>query len=716
MARPTIVPAILALAIAGCATSETGDSPQAGRTGDSPLAPLEVPVTRTVDHEDDYHGTRVSDPYRWLEDADDPEVRAWVETQNRSTFGWLEKVPEREALRARLTDLWDFERFGVPRKEGGRLFYTRNDGLQNQSVLLVEDRPGAAARVLLDPNTLSKDGTTALVQWEPSDDGRRLAYGLARAGSDWTEWHVLDVESGKDLPDVLRWSKFSGCSWADDGSGFWYSRYDAPREGDEYDGVLENQKLSFHRIGTDQKDDALVYARPDHPRWGFGAVLTEDGRRLVLHVWEGSQPENRVYVKDMPSGEVRPLLDAADASWEFLDSVGDELLLQTNKDAPRGRILAVDARDSSKRREIVPEAAETLQSATSVGGRIIAVYMKDARSLVRIHRMDGALERELPLPGTGSASGFGGHGKDEECWFVYTDFFTPPAIYRCEPATGKVEPFRTPKLKFDPAAYETEQVFYASGDGTRVPMFVARRKGLPRDGDRPVLLYGYGGFNVSLTPWFSTQNLVWMERGGVFAVANIRGGGEYGEAWHKSAVLGNRPKAHDDFIAAGEWLCANGWTNPKRLAIQGGSNGGLLVGACLVRRPDLYGAAIPAMGVLDMLRYHKFTIGWAWAADYGTSDDADQFRYLLAYSPLQNVKPGAAYPPTLVLTADTDDRVVPAHSYKFAAALQKAQGGKAPILLRVDVRSGHGMGAPTSMLIARATDQLAFLVQALGAR
>ncbi len=673
-------------------------------------------MTRTVDHEDDYHGTKVADPYRWLEDAGDAEVRAWVDAQNASTAAWLGRVPEREPLRARLTELWNYERFGVPRREGGRLFYTRNDGLQDQSTLLVEDRPDVPARLLLDPNTLSKDGTTALVQWEPSDDGRLLAYGLSRAGSDWTEWRVLDVATGKDLPDVLKWSKFSGCSWAKDGSGFWYSRYEAPREGEEYDGVLENQKLSFHRLGEEQESDALVYARPDHPKWGFGATLTEDGRRLVVHVWEGSQPENRIFVKDMPSGEVRPLLDAGDASWEFVDAEGDELLLQTNKDAPRGRVVAVHAVDPSRRRTVVPECEETLQSVTSVAGRLVAVYMKDARSLVRVHRRDGTLEREIPLPGLGTASGFGGHPDDEDCWFVYTDFFTPPAIWRCEPATGRVDPFRTPKLGFDPSAYETEQVFYRSADGTRVPMFLARKRGLPRDGNRPVLLYGYGGFNISLTPWYSVQNMVWMERGGVFAVANLRGGGEYGKAWHQAAVVANRPKAHDDFLAAAEWLCANGWTNPRRLAIHGGSNGGLLVGACLVRRPDLFGAAMPAMGVLDMLRYHRFTIGWAWAADYGTSDDAEQFRTLLGYSPLHNVKAGAPYPPTLILTADTDDRVVPGHSYKFAAALQRAQGGKAPILLRVDVRSGHGMGAPTSMLIARATDQLAFLVEALNAR
>jgi prolyl oligopeptidase len=675
-------------------------------------------VTRTTDHVDDYGGTKVPDPFRWLEENDSPEVRAWVAEQNRRSEGFLGRVPERDALRSRLTELWNFERYGIPRKEGGRLFFTRNDGLQNQGVLLVQDSPGSEPRLLLDPNTLSADATTALVQWEPSDDGKLIAYGLSSAGSDWVEWRVLDVASAKDLPDVLRWSKFSGCSWAHDGSGFWYDRYDAPPAGKEFEQVLENQKLCFHRIGTPQSADPLVYARPDHPRWGFGAVVTEDGSRLVVHVWEGSQPENRLYLMDLPGGTMRPLLDGADASYEFVEADGPALLLMTNKDAPRSRVVAVDPADPSpaRWRTVIPEAAETLQSVASVGGRLVAVYMKDARSVVRLFRLDGTFEREIALPGTGTAEGFSGRRKDSETYFVYTDFFTPGGIWRCDPATGKVEPFRVPKLNFDPAAYETEQVFYESFDGTRVPMFIARRKGLPRDGNRPVLLYGYGGFNISLTPFFSVANLVWMERGGVYAVANIRGGGEYGEEWHKSAILANRPKAHGDFIAAAEWLCSHGWTNPKRLAISGGSNGGLLVGACLVRRPDLFAAALPANGVLDMLRYHKFTIGWAWSAEYGTSDDPEQLKWLLGYSPLQNVKPGTAYPATMITTADTDDRVVPAHSYKFAAALQKAQAAKAPILLRVDVKSGHGMGAPTRMVIARAADQLAFLVEVLGVR
>jgi prolyl oligopeptidase len=677
-------------------------------------------MTRTVEQSDDYHGTKVADPYRWLEDADSAEVRAWVDKQNGRTFAFLGGVPEREAIQKRLTELWNYERFGVPQKKGGRLFLTRNDGLQDQSVLLVQDSPDAPPRLLLDPNTLSADGTVALVQWEPSRDGKLLACGLAGAGSDWVEWRVFDVASGKQLPDVLKWSKFSGLSWAHDGSGFWYSRYEQPREGDEYDGVLLNQRLCFHRLGTPQEKDDVVYKRPDHPKWGFGGDVSEDGRWLVVHVWEGSQPENRLYLRDMqdPAGEVRPLLDAADASYEYVENDGDTLYVFTNRDAPRGRLVAIDAKDPdpARWRELIPESAETLQSVALLGGRFVAVYMKDARSEVRLYGVDGKFERNLALPGTGTATGFSGDRNDAEAYFAYTDFATPGSVWCCRPAAGKVEAFRVPKIGFDPGDYEAEQVFYTSSDGTKVPMFLARRRGLAKDGNRPVLLYGYGGFNIPLTPWFSVSNLVWMERGGILAVPNIRGGGEYGEAWHKAAILGNRPKAFEDFVAAAEWLRSSGWTRRERLAISGGSNGGLLVGACMTRRPDLFAAAMPSMGVLDMLRYHKFTIGWAWAAEYGTSDDAEQFRWLLSYSPLHNLKKGERYPATLVCTADTDDRVVPAHSYKYAAALQAAQGGDAPVLLRVDVKSGHGMGAPTRMQIARAADQIAFLVQVFGMR
>jgi prolyl oligopeptidase len=675
-------------------------------------------VTRKVDQVDDYHGTRIEDPYRWLEDVDAPETAAWVAEQNGRTAAWLAAVPAREGIRARVRALWDFERFGVPRREGGRLFYSRNDGLQDQPVLLVEDGPGAAPRVLLDPNGLSAEGTVALVDWEPCPDGSLLAYALSSAGSDWMEWRVRDVATGVDRPDLLRWSKFSGASWARDGSGFWYSAYAEPAPGSEYEGVNENQQLRFHRLGDPQSADALVYARPDHPRWGFGATATEDGRWLVIHVWEGSQPENRLYLRDLrdPAGAVRPLLDAGDASYEFVDNDGDLLWILTRKDAPRGRLVAVDARDPSpaRWRTVIPEGEDTLESASVCGGRFVTISMRHARSEMRVHALDGALERTVALPGTGTASGISGTRASSEVFLVYTDFFTPPAILRLDPGSGIAETFRAPQADFDRTRFVAEQVFLESADGTRVPMFLARRADLSPDGDRPVLLHAYGGFNVSLQPWFSVAHLVWMERGGILAVPNLRGGGEYGEEWHRAAILAARPRAFEDLEAAARWLASSGWSRPARIAISGGSNGGLLVGACMTRNPGMYGAALPSVGVMDMLRYHRFTIGWAWSAEYGTSDDPAQFRTLLSYSPLHNLRKGASYPPTLVTTSDHDDRVVPAHSYKFAAALQEAQGGGAPILLRVDIRSGHGMGAPTRMLVERTADTLTFLEGVVG--
>ena len=704
-AAARLLPAFAAAMAAACGTLPPARSPEA-------------PVTRKVDQVDDYHGTRVADPFRWLEDTDAPEVADWVAGQNARTRAWLEAVPGREAIAARVRALWDFERFGVPRREGARLFYTRNDGLQDQPVLFVEDGAGedgagAPPRVLLDPNGLSADGTTALVGWEPSPDGSLLAYALSSAGSDWMEWRVKDAASGKDRPDLLRWSKFSGASWARDGSGFWYGRYDEPAAGSEYEGVNENQKLCFHRLGDPQSADAVVYARPDHPRWGFGGHATEDGRWLVIHVWEGSQPENRIYLLDLrdPASGVRPLLDEADASYEFVDNDGDRLWILTRSGAPRGRLVAVDARDPARERwtTVIPEGGDTLESATLCGGRFLTLSMRDAKSEMRLHALDGTLERVLPLPGAGQATGVSGRRESPEAFLVYTDFFTPAAILRCDAAAGTVEMFRAPRADFDRGEFVAEQVFVTSADGTRVPMFVARRRDVAPDGERPVLLYAYGGFNVSLQPFFSVAHLVWMERGGVLAVPNLRGGGEYGEEWHRAAILDDRPRAFEDFEAAARWLASSGWSRPGRIAISGGSNGGLLVGACMTRNPDLYGAALPAVGVMDMLRYHKFTIGWAWSAEYGTSDDAAQFRTLLSYSPLHNLRPGTAYPPTLITTSDHDDRVVPGHSYKFAAALAEAQGGPAPVLLRVDIRSGHGMGAPTRILIDRSIDMLCFL-------
>jgi prolyl oligopeptidase len=678
------------------------------------LAP--APVARRMDLVDDYFGTKVADPYRWLEDPDSSETRAWVAAQNARTFGYLAHIPERGALAERLLRLWDYEKFGLPFQRGGRYFMQRNDGLQNQAVLYAMDGLDAPARVLLDPNTLSDDGTVALGGLAPSEDGSRIAYALASAGSDWIEWKVRDVTTGEDLPDRIRWSKFSGAAWAKDGSGFYYCRYPEPVKGEELEQANFHQKLYFHRLGDDADTDALIYERPDEKEWMFNAHVTEDGRYLILAIHKDTGARNAVFYKDLdaPAAPFVELLPGFEAEYDFIGNDGGVFLFQTNADAPRGRVVAVDtARPApGEWKEIVGEAPETLRGVGWVHDTLIAVYLKDARTEVRLFAPDGTFRKTLPMPGLGTAFGFGGRRSDAETFYSYTDFTTPPAVYRYDFTSGESELFRQPSVDFRPDAYETRQVFYTGKDGVRVPMFITHKKGLVPDGTHRALLYGYGGFGASMTPSFSVANLVWMEQGGVYAMPCLRGGGEYGEDWHQAGVKLRKQNVFDDFIAAAEFLIAEGYTSSARLAISGGSNGGLLVGACLTQRPDLFGAALPAVGVLDMLRYHKFTIGWAWASDYGTSEDPQEFAALLAYSPLHNVHPGTAYPPTLITTGDHDDRVVPAHSFKFAAALQAAQGGDAPVLIRIETRAGHGAGKPTAKIIEEAADKLAFVLAA----
>ncbi|BET66578.1 prolyl oligopeptidase family serine peptidase [Opitutales bacterium ASA1] len=691
----------------------------------SSASPLRYPETKTVDVVDHYHGVAVADPYRWLEDDNSAETKAWVEAQNRVTFGYLEGLSQREAFKRRLAQLLDFERFGLPHERGGRYFFTRNEGLQNQSVLWVAESLDAEPVVLLDPNTLSVDGTTALTGYAVSEDGRWLAYGLAVAGSDWNEWRVRDVATRQDTGDLLQWVKFSGCSWAKDGSGFYYSRYDAPAEGAKLTGVNEHQKLCFHRLGTPQSEDRVVYVRPDHPKWGFGGRVTEDGAYLVVHVWQGTERKNRVHYRRLTtdSGErvsddaaFVPLLDDFDAAYHFIGNDGPIFWFETDADAPKQRIIAVDTRNPGRahRREIVPESDATLRDAAFVGGRFVLQYLRNAHSEVKTFLSDGTPAEAIELPGIGTASGFGGRADATETFYAFTGFTTPGTIYRHDFVTGRSTIWKQPRVDFDLDAYETSQVFYPSRDGTRVSMFLTHRKGLKRDGSNPVLLYGYGGFDVSLTPAFSTTNLAWMERGGIYAVPNLRGGGEYGREWHEAGTKLSKQNVFDDFIAAAEWLVAEGWTTRERLGIYGGSNGGLLVGACMTQRPELFGACVPAVGVMDMLRFHKFTIGWAWTSDYGSSDDAEQFAALHAYSPLHNLREGTCYPPTLVTTADHDDRVVPAHSFKFAARLQAVQACDAPVLVRIDVRAGHGAGKPTAKVVEEGADRLAFLAEHLG--
>ncbi|MFS8895780.1 prolyl oligopeptidase family serine peptidase [Synechococcus sp. R3-13] len=665
---------------------------------------------------DIYHGQAVPDPYRWLEDLDSEQTRAWIEAQNHLTFNYLQQIPARQRIRERLTQLWNYEKYSQPFKEGGRYFYFKNDGLQNQSVLYTQESLEGQARVLLDPNTFSEDGTVALSGIAISRDGRYLAYGLSRSGSDWQEWKVRDIETGEDLPDHLRWVKFSGASWTLDGQGFFYSRYDEPAPGSEYESVNYFQKLYYHRLGTPQSQDTLVYHRPDQKEWGFAGGVTEDGDYLIISVWRGTDPKNLIFYKDLrdPQSPVVELIREFEAEYSFVGNDGSRFWLLTDCQAPRRRLVAIDLEQPDRVQEVIPEAEETLQGVSLINNQFVAFYLKDAHTQIKTFALDGSYLGEIPLPGLGSASGFGGKRYDTETFYTFTSFTTPPTIYRYDFTSGTSTLFRQPQVDFDPQAYEVQQVFYASQDGTRIPMFLVHRRGLARTGDHPTLLYGYGGFGISLTPSFSVGLVAWLEMGGVYAQPSLRGGGEYGEAWHQAGTKLNKQKVFDDFIAATEWLMANGYTNPSKLAIAGGSNGGLLVGACLTQRPDLFAAALPAVGVFDMLRFHKFTIGWAWISEYGSPEDPEEFKALYAYSPLHNLKPGTAYPATLITTADHDDRVVPAHSFKFAAALQAAQGGSQPILIRIDTKAGHGAGKPTSKLIEEAADRWAFLVQVLG--
>ncbi len=675
---------------------------------------LPYPDAPRVDQIDDYFGTRVADPYRWLEDVDSDQTRRWIDEENRLTESVLETVTQREAIRSRLTGVWDYERWSVPERAGELYAYFRNTGLQNQAVLYVTRDLAEPGRVLLDPNTLSPDGTVALSGAAFSDDGTRLAYSVSASGSDWQEWHVRDAATAKDLPDVVRWSKFSSASWRRDGSGFYYSRYDEPPTDAKFKEANFFHKVFFHRLGTPQSTDLLVYERSDHKDWNFNAQATEDGRYLVIDVSRGTAPQNGVFVKDLQTdGPVTELLPDGDARYVYLANDGATFFFLTTKDAPRGRIVAI-ALDDRTPREIVPQTEDALDGAHFLGDRIIALYLHDARTAIVVRGLDGTIAGEFPLPGLGSVAGFTGKRADTETFYSYTSYTDPVTIYRYDVARGTSSRVFAPRIGFDTDAFESEQVFYHSKDGTRVPMIVSAKKGTPRDGSAPAILYGYGGFDISLTPAFSSAVLVWLEMGGIYAVANLRGGGEYGEAWHEGGVRERKQNVFDDFIAAAEYLIAEKRTSAAKLAIHGGSNGGLLVGACMIQRPELFGAVLPAVGVLDMMRFQHFTIGWAWTSDYGSSDDAADVRTLLAYSPYHNVRVGAQYPATLITTGDHDDRVFPAHSFKFAAAVQHAQAGDAPILLRVETKAGHGAGKPTTKMIDEVVDRYAFLVKVLG--
>ncbi|HEY5809094.1 MAG TPA: prolyl oligopeptidase family serine peptidase [Povalibacter sp.] len=679
---------------------------------------LTYPSTRQSDHVDTYHGVRVADPYDWLEGITNPDVARWVEAQNKLAQPILEAIPARERIKQRLTQLWNYERYDVPVKRGGRYFFLRNDGLQNQSVLYVTESLDATPRVLLDPNTFSGDATVALGEFVPSPNGKLVAYSLSDGGTDWRIWKVRDVATGKDRPDALKFIKFREAAWTADSSALYYARYPLRANGTGDDS--KQMSIYLHQLGSTQEADKHVYSITDHPtRYPYPQV-SDDGRYLIINVYDGSQKAGIYYQKldrkSQPTGPVVRLFDTFDADYEVVAEIDDVFYVVTTAGAPKSRLVAVPAREggASKARDIIPERDSALLDATVIGGRIVAQYVKDAYSVVSVSDLKGKFLYDVKLPGYGQVTGFEGNEKDPETFFSYTDFVTPGSISRLNTTSGKVDVFRSSKIAADTKPYVTEQVFYRSKDGTRVPMFITHKRDLVKNGQAPLMLYGYGGFNISMQPSFSVPALVWMEMGGVYAVANLRGGSEYGEAWHSAGTRSQKQNVFDDFIAAAEWLVAEKYTSTPKLAIRGRSNGGLLVGAVLTQRPDLFGAALPAVGVLDMLRYHTASANARqWSTDYGLSEDSADFKAQYAYSPVHNVRNGTCYPPTLVTTADRDDRVVPWHSYKFTAALQRAQGCPNPVLLRVETRAGHGAGKPVWMQIEDFADQWAFLVQSL---
>lgn len=665
---------------------------------------------------DVYHGTKVADPYRWLEAADSPETQAWVDAQNRLTQGFV-NTPEREKLRVRLTDLLNYERYTVPSRHEAYYAFWKNDGLQNQSVLYMQEGLDGLPKVVIDPNLLSPDGTISVSSSEFTDDGALLAYGLSQSGSDWQEVHIRNVNTGEDYPDLLEWCRFASIAWAKDNSGFYYDRYPDTMSVPEEDRNNYN-RVCWHTVGTMQAQDALVYERPDDKELGLGPTITEDGQYLLIGVSHGTSRKTGLYYREANSGgNFTQLLPVDEAKYSFIVNDGAVFYIHTDLDAPKGRIIAIDTRKPERKhwREVVPQAGDVVHFVSAIDRRLVVAYLHDVSHVVKVHDLDGRFLQDLELPTLGSLAKISGRFDHPEMFFGFTSFTFPTRIYRHDFTTGTLSLFRDSDVDFDAAQYETNQVFFNSKDGTRIPMFLTHKKGLKLDGHNPTLLYGYGGFTASMTPFFSATRLVWLENGGVFAVVCLRGGNEYGEAWHRAGMLENKQNVFDDFIAAGEWLIANGYTETPKLAMNGGSNGGLLVAACLVQRPDLIGAAVLQVPVIDMLRYHKFTVGHYWANEYGNAEtNPDHFKFLYAYSPLHNVKKGVGYPPTFITTADTDDRVVPAHGKKFAAALQANDAGKNPILLRIETKAGHGGGKPTSKIIEEEADIYAFLFKVLG--
>lgn len=701
--KKVLIPVFIMAAIVSCKNEKQEE-----------VAQITYPETKKVDTVDTYFGTEIKDPYRWLEDDRSEETAAWVKAQNEVTFGYLEKIPFRGDIKKRLEDLWNYEKIGAPFVEGDYTFYYKNDGLQNQYVLYRKDKDGKE-EVFLDPNTFSADGSTSLADMAFSRDSKTVAYAISEGGSDWRKVIIMDVESKKILEDTLIDIKFSGLSWKGN-EGFYYSSYDKPK-GSELSAKTDQHKLYYHKLGTPQKEDKVVFGLEQKRRY-VGGTVTEDDKYLIITA-AISTYGNELYIKDLtnPNSKIVPLVNNFDNSSYVIESQGDKLFVVTDKDAPNSKIVIADAKNpSASWVDFIPETENVLTPSTG-GGYFFAHYMKDAISQVKQYDYDGKLVREIELPGVGTVSGFGGKKEDEKLYYSFTNYITAGTIYSYEPKSGKSEVYEKSKAQFNSDDYESKQVFYTSKDGTKVPMIISYKKGIKLDGTNPTMLYGYGGFNVSLTPSFSIANAVWMENGGVYAVPNLRGGGEYGKKWHVAGTQMQKQNVFDDFIAAAEYLIKEGYTSSEKLAIRGGSNGGLLVGACMTQRPELFKVALPAVGVLDMLRYHTFTAGAGWAYDYGTAEDSkEMFEYLLKYSPVHNVKEGVQYPATMVTTADHDDRVVPAHSFKFAAELQAKQTGTNPVLIRIDVNAGHGAGKPLSKTIEEMADLQAFTLYNMGLR
>lgn len=679
--------------------------------------PLDYPETKTVNHVDHYFGISIADPYRWLEEPiSTPEVKDWVDRQNKFTFGYLEKIKNREPLLNELERRSNYERYSVPQAGGERIFYSHNTGLQAQDVVMVQEGESGEPRVLLDPNTWSKDGTVALSAYEPSADGRRLLYGVSASGSDWTTWKVLDVATGKDLDEGVQWGKYGAATVDRTGDTIYYLRYPEPKEGQAFVGTSENPSIYAHRVGEPQVKDRLVYNDPDHPRRFISPTF--DNRKSTLFIYE-SEPgsiNNRLHLVEKSAGgyEVKPLFSEDDAEYSPLAVVDGKLYVQTNKDAPNGKIIRTEVKENAPIETVIPEQETPIESASILQDCIVVTSMRDAHAAVALYDLDGKPRGEVKLGGLGAVAGFAYVPGSNKTYYSYADFTTPTTIYTCDATANKSQVFKRPDLAFDPDKYMSEQVFVPSLDGTQIPMTIVRRKDLKLDGNRPTMLYAYGGFGASQTPWFSNSRTIWLDMGGIWCLANIRGGAEYGLEWHESATKLGRQNAYDDFIACAQYLVDSKITTPKRLAIQGASNGGLLIGAVVNQRPDLFGVALPGVGVMDMLRFNKFTIGSAWESDYGSPEKVDEFFALLRISPYHNLRPNTIYPATLVTTADTDDRVVPAHSFKYAARLQACQAGDAPCLIRIETSAGHGAGKPLRKVLEEVRDTYAFTLHNMG--